>query len=881
MRLRGRRWSRTWLRSLGRQVGLRLSWATCFVILWMFVSKAQASTSDEIVEALPPTDMTRKITKFSGGKLLIEYYPKDHAVCNSWILVPAENIWPMGLRIVLYFTGLVYVFLGVAIISDIFMSGIEKITSAKERVKVDSETGEKKVVVVEVWNETVANLTLLALGSSAPEILLSVIETLSTLDSTPGELGPSTIVGSAAFNLLCISAVCMYVSEEVKKVKEFGVFVITTVASFFAYVWMIIVLLITSECEVTIAEGIATLLFFPSLVLIAWLQDKSWFCFRSTVEQRILSVDVPGASSQQQVQEIWKKIKKDKQSSHLNDAEAEAKLAIMADKEIKSGKFGRAVYRMNAVRQAVTKAKRLLPSRKDHQEPSQSIENTGPQTTAWGNSAMPNSKTAPRKDNSLMAELSPVTSSNVKGILQWSSSSYTVLENEGHVRLTIKRYSGSEDTVTVKYMTQDGTAVSGLRYDSCSGHIVLEKGEVVQHVLIPIIDDKQYQDNEIFYVILQEAGGGAELGPLVKAAVTIIDDDQPGDIEFSEIAHKLQSSTIDNNKLRITVPESRGFVALDISRKSGSDGKVSVVLKTASNSSAIPGTDYTPLETVLDFDHTETSKFIKIELNDQMEYQKLKTFTVELQQPLGGCSIGAVSEAIITIVEDEAVKLLIDKVVTMNDEKNGKIREKIETKSWGQQIKDAMTLEEEDEELTFSDYAMHFLTMLWKIIFSTVPPTCYAGGWATFAVALMYIALVTALVAELASLFGCVVGLEDSVTAITFVALGTSLPDTFASKTAIEEEEFADAAIGNVMGSNSVNVFLGLGLPWTIASIYKEVKGETYFYPSAGLVFSVIIFLICAVCGVCVLLINKRLYGGELGGPMRRPFAAVLFCLWV
>ena len=33
---------------------------------------------------------------------------------------------------------------------------------------------------VTVWNSTVANLTLMALGSSAPEILLSVIEVFST-----------------------------------------------------------------------------------------------------------------------------------------------------------------------------------------------------------------------------------------------------------------------------------------------------------------------------------------------------------------------------------------------------------------------------------------------------------------------------------------------------------------------------------------------------------------------------------------------------------------------------------------------------------------------------------------------------------------------------
>ena len=87
-------------------------------------------------------------------------------------------------------------------------------------------------------------------------------------------------------------------------------------------------------------------------------------------------------------------------------------------------------------------------------------------------------------------------------------------------------------------------------------------------------------------------------------------------------------------------------------------------------------------------------------------------------------------------------------------------------------------------------------------------------------VSLMFIGLLTAIVADLASLFGCTIGLTEELTAITFVALGTSLPDTFASKTAAVNDEHADASVGNVTGSNSVNVFLGLGLPWTIATIY-------------------------------------------------------------
>ena len=56
------------------------------------------------------------------------------------------------------------------------------------------------------------------------------------------------------------------------------------------------------------------------------------------------------------------------------------------------------------------------------------------------------------------------------------------------------------------------------------------------------------------------------------------------------------------------------------------------------------------------------------------------------------------------------------------------------------------------------------------------------------------------------------------------MALGTSLPDTFASKAAAVGEKYADNAVGNVTGSNSVNVFLGLGLPWVIATIYHASK---------------------------------------------------------
>lgn len=34
------------------------------------------------------------------------------------------------------------------------------------------------------------------------------------------------------------------------------------------------------------------------------------------------------------------------------------------------------------------------------------------------------------------------------------------------------------------------------------------------------------------------------------------------------------------------------------------------------------------------------------------------------------------------------------------------------------------------------------------------------------------------------------------------------------------QDKYADASVGNVTGSNAVNVFLGIGLAWTMAAIY-------------------------------------------------------------
>lgn len=129
------------------------------------------------------------------------------------------------------------------------------------------------------------------------------------------------------------------------------------------------------------------------------------------------------------------------------------------------------------------------------------------------------------------------------------------------------------------------------------------------------------------------------------------------------------------------------------------------------------------------------------------------------------------------------------------------------------QILEAMSFETE-EDVGLFDIVCHWMTFNWKVLFAILPTKEHKGGKSLFFSSLFMIGILTMVVGDVAKIMGCTFGVSDLLTAITFVALGTSLPDTFASMTAADQDENADAAIGNVTGSNSVNVFLGLGLPW-------------------------------------------------------------------
>eukprot|EP01063_Lacrimia_lanifica_P028613 TRINITY_DN4205_c0_g3_i1.p1 TRINITY_DN4205_c0_g3~~TRINITY_DN4205_c0_g3_i1.p1 ORF type:complete len:1087 (+),score=361.03 TRINITY_DN4205_c0_g3_i1:94-3354(+) len=933
-------------------------------------------TGEDLDESNPNYNERR--WKFDWGVDMVVRYEKGYTFCPSYVLFPAENVWPLGLRAFLYVFCLFYLFLGVAIVSDVFMGSIEEITAEKQKIVIVEEAGEQKEVAVTytVWNETVANLTLLALGSSAPEILLAVVETVTTLDQVPGELGPSTIVGSAAFNLLCITGICMVAVEEVKKIDEFGVFLITSATSLFAYIWMLVCLQYNTPDVVDIWEGILTLVFFPLMVITAWMQDRGMFAAlvgkktdNEEDEEAKAEADAPAEPSQPSVdftnfgddEERARKAKDGaappappgqpvassssatangdsaqpesagkggaspppadnhatsppapvpsppselisegsdqttpktkpllapghdnprRKSSHrlleakvvggsradiqsiIENAKAnrgkvtEEAVREEIERQKEPKKMNKGHYRMNAIRSAITKQRQIVAAMSRRK----SVADEELPSMSPPGSPKPN----------LGQSIGPGTSGYENGYVEWSKPSCSVMENRGSVTVRARRRGGTRGNLSVRYRAADLTATAGVNYAATDGLLTWVDGETGEkEVVVEIIDNEVFQPDLIFTVKLETVQGDAasQVGQNRMTVVTIVDDDHPGVFAFSSSYY--------------LVSEMSKEVAVEILRHQGSSGSLIVSYKTLDGNglgAAEAHRDYTPMSGQLQFKPGETSKTLFIPVVDRSLVDREDHFFVSLTEVEGkpGGKIGKVPRARVIIHSDGEAIDLVEEVLK-------KVKESEESdNAWVQQFRDALDWGPGDDGESPSniEYVMHFLTLFWKVLFSFVPPPTYFGGFPCFAISLLFIGLVTAMVAEIAGLVGCTMGLKDQVTAITFVALGTSLPDTFASKQAVEEEEYADAAIGNVTGSNSVNVFLGLGLPWTLASIYYVAKGECYIVPSGALSFSVLLFTVLAVILLACLFALRASQGGELGGKNRKPFAVFFVSLW-
>ncbi|XP_056020515.1 sodium/calcium exchanger 3-like isoform X18 [Ostrea edulis] len=871
-------------------------------------------------------------TNYGDRGYVVEYLASNTSeYCKSWILVPAENLWPEWLRGLLYTICMIYFFLGVAISSDIFMNSIEVLTSKKRIVKQwDSEKGEMREVEVFIWNETVANLTLMALGSSAPEILLATFESIGSLgidNSDKDSLGTFTIIGSAAFNLLIITSVCVVSvgNGETKSIKEFGVFLLTAIWSLWAYIWLLLAVQYISPGVIDPWEAWVTLLYMPLFVFLAYATDNGWWkdkCCKKNNEvdaQEPKQMDHIRIMTNQQRRGSFAGHVTAGKELHMLEVERQQKLSVLSLNSLdKKSSHDKEHDQTNA-------EDRLVKLEKGTKEPQQSFARArfrhAVVSAMTGTKKRVGSGHKSARFAELVKQVQTINQANKDGKMPagdlygkftFASDRYAVLESAGKLTIdvlfhrnmpkagmkaqimngdTVAFKNGStqptpipptanpankqnveqvfEGTVNVEFETREGSGKAGKDFKYQTGVLTFKDTEYRQCITIDIVNDNQFENDCDFYVILKNATKGTSLGDPSVTRVTVVDDDEPGEFQF-ETPHTYADL-------------SSGKVRVNVERDYGLDGKVTMEYSTI-DGTAVGGTslskdvDYIQVSGTLEFKHQETSKTIEIKINKDSKGSK--NFVVALKNPSLGAKIGHRS-AVVCHINKESLEDRIAEVI--------KEEEEDEPITWGGQFRNAMSIEGgqdddgNDVPPSFMDYFLHFLTFFWKLVGAMVPPTTMLGAWPAFVFSLVYIALLTLVIEQLGHLLGCVVGLKTSVTGITIIALGTSLPDTFASRTAAIQDEHADAAIGNVTGSNSVNVFLGLGLPWVLSTMYAYANGTEYKVPTGNLTQSVIIFSSLGALCIIILILRRKFVGGELGG--KNPFikwgsSLTLFFMW-
>ncbi|KAM9450910.1 solute carrier family 8 member 4a [Clarias gariepinus] len=869
--------------------------------------------------------------------------------CSEGVVLPVWNpqnpsVGDKVARAIVYFVALIYMFLGMSIIADRFMSSIEVITSQEKEITIKKPNGETTTATVRIWNETVSNLTLMALGSSAPEILLSVIEVCGHKFEA-GHLGPSTIVGSAAFNMFIIIAICVYVvpDGEVRKIKHLRVFFVTAAWSVFAYIWLYLILSVFSPGVVEVWEAVLTFLFFPICVLQAWIADRR-LLFYKYVHKRYRADKNRGIIIETEGDGMFTKMDMEMDGQGTNSHHKEVLDGMLAGvEEGGGGGAGGGGGEEEEARREMARTLKELKQRHPEKDMEQLIEMANYQVLVQqqksrafyriqatrmmigaGNILKKHAADQARKVISCheanAQEEDPHTI-----YLEFEPSHYQCFENCGSLKLAVGRHGGDSGcTVKVDYRTEDGTANAGSDYEFAEGTLVFKPGETIKELTVGVIDDDIFEEDEHFYVHLSN--------PRVvhRAEVSILDPNAPGNSLLGAVpiqpkaalgsAHTATVTIYDDDHAGIftfecasmRVSESVGLMQVKVHRTSGARGKVAVPFHT-SEGTAKAGEDYEEVAGKLEFLNDETMKILEVKIIDDEEYEKNKTFTIHLGEPIlleigqkhgdsndnkppvgigeeevakMGCpSLGEHIKLEVVIEESYEFKNTVDKLI-----KKTNLALVVGSSSWREQFVSAVTVsagdddeEESGEERLPScfDYIMHFLTVFWKVLFAFVPPTEYWNGWACFFVSILLIGVLTAVTGDLASHFGCTIGLKDSVTAVVFVALGTSVPDTFASKVAAIQDQYADASIGNVTGSNAVNVFLGIGVAWTLAAVYWQSKGQEFHVPPGSLAFSVTLFTMLALGTVVTLLYRRRpsVSGGELGGPRTAKLLTVLFFL--
>ncbi|XP_036069486.1 adhesion G-protein coupled receptor V1 isoform X2 [Oryzias melastigma] len=217
------------------------------------------------------------------------------------------------------------------------------------------------------------------------------------------------------------------------------------------------------------------------------------------------------------------------------------------------------------------------------------------------------------------------------GVLQLSASAVSVAESYVGPIINVTRVGGIFADVSVKFRAVPLTARVSEDYSVASTDVVLLEGESSKSVPVYVINDLVPELEETFIVeLINQTTGGAMLGELTRAIITILPSDDP----FGAFVFQAAPITVEE-------PESNSVVVtLPIVRNAGTIGSVTVKWQATVNGKLAVG-DIRPTSGEVKFDPAETIKTLRVEILADDLPEITEIIKVELTEASNGGNLGA------------------------------------------------------------------------------------------------------------------------------------------------------------------------------------------------------------------------------------------------
>jgi uncharacterized delta-60 repeat protein len=232
--------------------------------------------------------------------------------------------------------------------------------------------------------------------------------------------------------------------------------------------------------------------------------------------------------------------------------------------------------------------------------------------------------------------------------LQFSVTATNVLEDIGSLVLTVDRAGVIDTAVTLPFNTVNGTALHGSDYTGVTNILTLNTNVSSQTITIPILNDQIEEASETFTVVLGTPVGEASLGTNTTVMVTVLDND----------------STLFLTTNAATAFENAGSVTLSVRRTGYTNNNVTAAFTTAAGTAVAVG-DYVAQNGSLAFNAGITNLDVTIVLVNDLLQEATETFSLLLTNVTGEASLGLVTSAAITILDNDSTLFLTANAATV------------------------------------------------------------------------------------------------------------------------------------------------------------------------------------------------------------------------